>query len=123
MVGDVSSSDHNYDLVNVGQVKWMLERALTELRFHSDSVSNQIEFVMDGIVSFDVPKNPSQEWTDDQYSPVTIGQLKALAQPFYNALGLTVPWDNEGSTDNFELANVGQLKHIFSFDLTSFFLE
>jgi hypothetical protein len=59
--------------------------------------------------------------------PVNLGMLKATARPFYDALmGLgwvqDYPWDGK-QADDFHLANQGQLKNLFSFDLDAIDLD
>lgn len=77
--------------------------------------------------------------TDGNFSPVNIGQLKAVALPFYNRLrevgfntnqnlkangysylwSSDYPWDDdEPHGSNYSIANLGQLKLVFSFDLS-----
>jgi len=61
-------------------------------------------------------------WTEtgtDDFAAVNVGQLKALAQRFYDRLadiGLesNVPWD--GVADDFALANIGQVKQVFAIE-------
>ena len=56
------------------------------------------------------------------YAPVSLGQLKALTQPFYDrlvAVGAATDYPWVGSTQppaDFALANIGQMKMLFSFD-------
>ncbi len=67
----------------------------------------------------------------NNYLPLNIGQLKNMATPFYDQLagrsltaawpvGMTIgpyPWSRLSSaTNDFAIANIGQLKYIFSFD-------
>lgn len=66
----------------------------------------------------------------DDYAPVTIGQLKMLVSPIYDRLlkigyygtplaSGTYPWVNSNLPANdFALANIGQLKNLFSFDFS-----
>jgi hypothetical protein len=67
-----------------------------------------------------VPKTSTQ--TED-FAVATVGQLKAMAQPFYDrfsqvGLGGLFPWPAFGTARNFAVANLGQAKAIFSFDLS-----
>lgn len=53
------------------------------------------------------------------YLPVNIGQAKEIARPFYARLGLTFPYStNNVQTNDFAMANIGQIKNLFSFDPT-----
>ena len=60
----------------------------------------------------------------NNHAPVNLGQLKAIAKPFYERLiqlGWTsgFPWDASATpANNLALANIGQAKNLFSFDLT-----
>ena len=61
--------------------------------------------------------------TSNNYSAVNLGQLKTVAHPYYLhlitlQLADGLPWDNAPATNNFSTANIGQTKHLFSFDLT-----
>lgn len=65
--------------------------------------------------------------------PLNIGQLKALSAPFYDVMHDqdflitlsdntvipkgTYPWNQTITESNFNAAKIGQLKHVFSFDL------
>ena len=56
------------------------------------------------------------------YAPVNLGQLKALAQPFYDRLiavgaATNYPWAGSmQQSADFALANIGQMKNLFNFD-------
>jgi hypothetical protein len=70
------------------------------------------------------PADRSQECDTSDFSPVILGQLKTVAQPFYDGL-ITMgaipgyPWFNtSGRAEDFAVANLGQAKQLFSFDLT-----
>ena len=58
----------------------------------------------------------------NDYAPVNLGQLKTVAEPFYDrliAIGYRsgYPWTNPVSpADDFALANLGQAKNLFAFD-------
>ena len=59
------------------------------------------------------------------YTVLNLGQLKAVAKPFYDRLieiGYTsaYPWPNPATPpDDYAVANLGQMKNLFSFDLTT----
>ncbi|MEY2506446.1 MAG: hypothetical protein QOH01_775 [Verrucomicrobiota bacterium] len=59
--------------------------------------------------------------TSNDFAPINLGQLKALAKPFYDRLvaaGVvdTYPWLTAlNNPDDFTVANVGQVKSLFSF--------
>jgi hypothetical protein len=60
------------------------------------------------------------------YAPANLGQLKAIAKPFYDRLqavfGATAypyPWNTSTPVSaNYAIANIGQLKNVFNFDLS-----
>jgi hypothetical protein len=58
----------------------------------------------------------------NNYAAVNVGQLKAVATPFYNRLIVlgavtNFPWANKPSANNYAIANIGQAKKAFSFCL------
>ncbi|MDR2981765.1 MAG: hypothetical protein LBV12_05915, partial [Puniceicoccales bacterium] len=63
--------------------------------------------------------------TRDDYAVVTLGQLKAVAKPFYDRLiaaGIAnaYPWANAATpADDYAVANLGQAKYLFSFEIPS----
>ncbi len=58
------------------------------------------------------------------YAPVNLGQLKNVAQLFYNRLievGYVnqYPWSgSSGASKDYAMANIGQIKNLFNFDVT-----
>jgi hypothetical protein len=60
--------------------------------------------------------------TGDDYAAINLGQLKAVAKPFYDRLiaeGIAkgYPWTDGGQADDSAAANLGQLKTVFSFEI------
>jgi regulator of chromosome condensation (RCC1) repeat-containing protein/Regulator of Chromosome Condensation (RCC1) repeat protein len=61
----------------------------------------------------------------NDFAPVNLGQLKRVAQPFYDrliALGIVdhYPWlGSSNLSDDFAVANIGQVKNLFSFEIPS----
>lgn len=59
----------------------------------------------------------------NDFAPVNLGLLKNVAKPFYDRLisvrfSPNYPWTNaSASPDDYALANIGQVKQLFSFDL------
>lgn len=51
----------------------------------------------------------------NNYLSVNMGQVKTIAKPFYDRLGLSYPWADAPSTNDYGAVNVGQLKNIFAF--------
>lgn len=114
----------NYQPALIGQAKNMAYQAYVAMEAkQTGSAGTAIEDLV----------NQFSTDLDDNYAPLLIGQLKAIAQPFYdrfaevgyefgdipvNASGY--PWDDTTPVDdNYYPANLGQLKHVFSFDLTA----
>ena len=62
----------------------------------------------------------------NNYYPVNVGQLKSVAKPFYDRLieedyANLYPWTSTTNDDgDYALANLGQLKRVFSFDFLNF---
>ena len=117
---DTNAVPNDYAAVNQGQAKWMAVQAAAELdRLLPGGMGSSISNMIAGFTS----------GTNDL--PLNLGQMKHLAAPFYdriraegftNALppGLVgvYPWTDAPSDDNdFAIANIGQLKRVFSFDL------
>jgi len=147
-VGDPQSQDdkpvltdaepNNHGPANIGQAKHMVKSALDALRPVLPQVALQIEADLAGIVDLTVPSTKTPEWLDKQKAPLLIGQLKAIAHPFYVHLdaaaqswlaaqrlangtesGGIFPWTDDPSDDNHHaMANIGQLKAVFSLHFT-----
>jgi len=121
----------------VGQAKWMARRALDRIAKLdpplADTIRGGLTTGSPAILDFTVPGAPTVEWQQDQLAPLLVGQLKAIATPFYDALhaksstvlaaelttnGTTVsgtyyPWPTS-SEGNKAIATTGQLKAVFS---------
>lgn len=134
-------NSNNFAPANVGQAKFMAKRAIETLRMYAPVVANNIEADLVGvgkiIPSWDVPA-PGSEMAKQQYAPLQIGQLKAIADPFYTRLNthnstwlngqlvanLTkdpgdntnfFPWTTAtGDDENKAVATIGQLKAVFA---------
>lgn len=119
---NVEASD--YSPANQGQAKWLATNAYLEFldRLPGDGNTN----IMNVVTNFT---------TNGNYKPINLGQLKALAKPFYDRIqeawtnypyatnarpiGVTnvYPWTTTTNDDsNFSPANIGQVKYAFSFD-------
>lgn len=112
----------DYALVNQGQLKQFATQALAELRHRLAAVPGGTGSELEQHLQPFDPENPLPQ-TDD-YSTVNLGQLKAMAKPFYSRLiqlGLqsAYPWANPAApADDYALANLGQVKHVFAFEIT-----
>lgn len=137
---DPTAAPNNHGVANIGQAKWMAKNALNVVRAIHPATADAIEADLVGsskpIVSWDAPVTQAQK--DAQRAPLLIGQLKAIAAPFYSKLhtldavwldgqltqnqtkdssdsGNYFPWTS-GTTDdaNKAVATIGQLKAVFS---------
>jgi len=133
-------------VANIGQAMFMARRALEALRAQLPSVAALVEADLVGedkpIKTFDVPAEPDAAWHEKHKAPLLVGQLKAIAEPFYNRLhdavpqwlqtereanntqfpGSHFPWRNStGEVNNHAMATIGQLKAVFAlhFELDS----
>jgi len=116
----------DYVAVNQGQLKNIAKQGYEEIKAKLGSAGPTLDALW---------ANPAMS-TDD-YAAINLGQLKNVAEPFYARLvdqlhytgqpfatGQTIttgtrPWSNSStSADDYALANIGQLKNLFSFDLT-----
>ena len=119
----------NKSPANIGQARHMATQALAALQAVAPDLATQIDL---SLKFPPAPVDPDQAWFDAQRKVLNLGQLKNLAQPFYDVLpagfladqaaqnGLQnwtppYPWDvNTPVAENFQAANLGQLKLIFS---------
>ena len=132
------ADENNHGPANIGQAKHMAKSALDTLRPILPDVAAQIEADLAPILSFSVPDPKTPEWIEKQKVPLLIGQLKAIAAPFYTRLNAAAPawlenqrntsgtsspnsifpWtEGVGDDQNKAIANIGQLKAVFSLDL------
>lgn len=116
----------NYAVANLGQAKNLASAARASMEVIAPGSSgSSIQNMVDAFSTA----------PEDNYVPLTIGQLKALSAPFYDQMhslnipvvlsnGTVVtsgnyPWVQNVSPENLALANLGQLKHLFAFDINS----
>ena len=118
-VVNTNMAPNDYAPVNQGQAKQIAYKAYLEFEQKFGRASTSISNLVAGFS------------TTNNYLPVNQGQLKYLAAPFYDQLlaaGLTnawptgmtngpYPWSGANSSKDFAIANIGQLKFAFSFDL------
>ncbi|OGV68293.1 MAG: hypothetical protein A2498_10885 [Lentisphaerae bacterium RIFOXYC12_FULL_60_16] len=104
----------DYAAATAGQLKWMATAAAEELQ--SNLPGGAGSNVWGLVAGFSVSGNTE---------PVNLGQLKRVAEAFYERLiaeGVVtgVPWTPATDDDaDFAMANIGQLKRVFDFDLTA----
>jgi hypothetical protein len=120
------ASTNDYAAANQGQLKHIATEAYGEF-------AN----VLSGLDLAAISNVVSDFSSSNNFSAVNLGQLKYVAQPFYDVLGssysnawpvgMTVgpyPWNafSANVNDN-ALANIGQLKYLFSFDLNNISID
>ena len=109
----------NMSPVNLGQLKHMAQQAAVELNTHlpggaGDGANGINQTILAWVANKD---------SVNQHAVVNLGQLKHVASLFYDRLieeqyADRYPWTNSlGDDDNFAVANIGQLKNLFNFDV------
>lgn len=137
---DPGAPDNNKGPANIGQAKWMAKNALEALRAVDANTANAIEADLVG------PTKPISSWNPGQNgnnAPLLIGQLKAISAPFYvhlngraptwlanqkleaqtDVAGSLFPWASATGPQNKAMANIGQLKAVFSLHFDQLLLE
>lgn len=134
----------NDGIANIGQAKWMVSEALRVIEDIDAPVAQLIRDDLDSVVDLAIPEPLPPGWHESQKAPLLIGQLKALARPFYvrlndrtsvwvrsqlhqnglsllggdyfqDSAGRYLPWNPATPLeDNLSPANIGQLKLVFS---------
>jgi hypothetical protein len=109
---DTNTPPSDYAPVNQGQVKQIAYQAYFEFNQKLGGASPAISNLIAGFS------------TSNNYLPANLGQLKYLAKPFYEQLiaegyAPDFPWAGLLAKD-YAIANQGQLKNLFSFDLDAF---
>ena len=119
--------ENNYAPVNLGQLK----HVATQAKKHLDAVlPGGAGPAVDALVSSFEPRQGVTYTTQqleqiraNNRSPANVGQVKAVAIPFYDRLmeiGYVnaYPWTASRIDDeNYAIANIGQIKRMFSFDV------
>lgn len=113
---DTNLQANDYAPINQGQLKCLATNAFCEMEEYFGAGSN-VAAVVNAFSS------------SNNYYPANLGQIKYVAQPFYDQLysfNLTntfpanmpgyYPWGNAAQTNDYAIANIGQLKYVFSFD-------
>jgi Bacterial TSP3 repeat len=125
---DEQASVNDFGPANLGQLKNVATKARVYLNgalAGAGGAGSTIDTLVDSLESE----------TATNHSPINLGQLKNVSSVFYdrlNEVGFTgspvnsahskgYPWTESASDDaNYAPATVGQLKYVFSFDLTGF---
>ncbi|BCU78019.1 hypothetical protein [Luteolibacter sp. LG18] len=134
---DPAATPANKSVANVGQAKWMANRALAALQAQRPDLAALVDAQLTGtgkpVPSWAAPATQAEK--DALKAPLLLGQLKALSAPFYDALhadapawlaaemtangipatGGHHPWTDTTEDDtNKAPATLGQLKAVFS---------
>jgi hypothetical protein len=109
---DPEATADDYAVVNQGQLKHIAKQAYSEF---VDKLPNGPGPVLTAMWGSPTPGS-------DDYLAINTGQLKHVAQPFYDRLiaegmATSYPWGS--AADDYALANIGQVKNLFSFELPS----
>ena len=132
-----SSSQSNLSPATIGQAKHMIAMALAELQTRLDASAFQtLQADVAAVVDLAVPSTAGQ--FEEQRAILLVGQLKAIADPFYRHLDSLVqvwlanqrrgngtqdlgnstyifPWSSSVADDsNKAMASIGQLKAVFA---------
>lgn len=106
---------NDYAAVNQGQVKWMASQAHNEFANSASwNAGGTEETLIQQMISGFSPTN--------NYLAASVGQVKAAARPFHDWLGArngvtNYPWGAGGVTNDYGVANIGQLKNAFDFSI------
>lgn len=141
---DETSVADNYAPVNAGQLKLVAKKAMLHL---NENLQGGAGSAIEAIVAQFEPR-AGQNYSPEElaalreanYATINLGQLKAVAKPFYDRLiaagydtkqnlidhgypanwAHNYPWDpSTPAEENYAAANIGQLKVVFSFEVDS----
>ncbi len=108
-----TASTNDWAAANLGQLKWFATNAYDE--FEENLPGGTGTNISSMVAGFSLTNN---------YVVINVGQLKAISAPFWGRLideGYTnsYPWTTNSTVDDndYAIANIGQLKNVFSFDL------
>ncbi len=139
---DAEADAENFAPANLGQLKYVAKKAKAHLDARlpggSGSAITNLVNSFEPRLGQSYTQQQIDEFVSDNYSPINLGQLKAVAKPFYTRLqeagydtkknlinrgypsswAFDYPWDPQTPIEeNYAPANLGQLKMVFSFDL------
>jgi hypothetical protein len=129
--GAVSGTPNPYAAVNQGQLKQFTSQAVAELNADfatfggaGTALNNlvtgwQQDYATNNYAS---TSNPTHPYKPSDFQAVNVGQLKYIGSLIYGQLalaGYTAPsWIVANATTDKAVANIGELKTVFNFDLT-----
>jgi hypothetical protein len=119
------AASDDFALVNQGQLKQIALAAFREIEAKiPGGAGPELNAALDSWTNLDANNIRVAKVTPatDDFATVNVGQVRALAKPFYDRLipvgrALGYPWSDSPSDDDFAYANIGQVKNVFSFDL------
>lgn len=127
--GDYPAAD-DYAAMNQGQLKQLATAAYDELQALPGGSGPALDALVKGWFQLDGDGNfvlqngvrvPLVTANTDSFAAVSLGQLKTVAQPFYDRLIAVAsvsayPWASSANpADDYAMANLGQAKSLFSF--------
>lgn len=99
---------NDFAAANLGHIKWIASRARQAMEDKlQGGAGTTVNSLVDG---FKITNN---------FHVANLGQLKNVAKPFYDRLGLAYPWLNMAQTNDYGVANIGQVKNTFSFIISN----
>jgi hypothetical protein len=109
----------DYAVINEGQLKNFASQAYNELQAQAPTYvwsTTQGTNLTSMVSGWSTPAT-----NEDDYQAINLGQLKTVAQPFYDVLNemsysSAYPWSNVNA-DDYSVANIGQVKNVLSFDV------
>jgi len=133
---DSSAQPSDFGPANIGQLKAMATAAYDEMQQDlpggaGPAVTSLVKswFQLDNSGEFVLlagKRLPKSNVDGSNYAAVNIGQLKTVTKPFYDRLieiGYVgeYPWVfSSAQANDYAMANVGQVKNVFSFDLAQY---
>lgn len=131
---DPGATANDYAAINQGQLKNLAVKAYAHLRAQTNLPPNTWSNAPGTNLTALITSFQSNTNSTSNYNAVNLGQLKNVAKPFYdmlNSVGYTnsaiapynlYPWvtAGAGAANDYAMANIGQAKNLFSFDLTNF---
>lgn len=110
-----SAYPDDFAAANIGQLKHMAAKAAAAM--NDELPGGAGTSINDLVASWAAAAAPGV--VRDDFQPLNLGQLKHVAKLFYDRLSLPYPWTGgEARQDDYLWANVGQLKNVFSFELS-----
>lgn len=114
----------DYAAINRGQLKNIALGAFKECetRLPGGAGLELTQFIDTFTQVVNGQREPKTSAQTDDFAVATIGQVKAMALPFYQrftqlGFGARFIWPASGSADDYAVANLGQAKSIFNFEL------